>query len=146
MKVEEAALELLGRRKAREKFSDFCTYVTPHEVPAEHHLLICDNVDRVVDGEIDNLMIFAPPGSAKSTYSTKKFPSYYLGRHPDMAIICASYDTELATEFGRQVRNYVTDANYQVVFPGTRLSEDSRSKGQWATDVGGTYYACGWRS
>lgn len=138
----EAAEVLLARRKARETFADYCSYLTPEEIPADHHRLICKYVDKVVNGEIRRLMIFAPPGSAKSTYSTKKFPSYYLGRFPKKSIICGSYDTELSTEFGRIVRNYVNSNEYQSLFE-TRLSEDSRSKGQWATEQGGTYYACG---
>jgi hypothetical protein len=143
MDFDGAVDELYARRKARETFADYCRYLTPEEVPAKHHELICRYVDKVVEGEIRNLLVFAPPGSAKSTYSTKKFPAYYLGRLPKSSIICASYDTDLATEFGRQVRNYVGSDRYQAVFTGTKLSEDSRSKGQWATDAGGFYYATG---
>lgn len=138
----QAAEELLARRKGRSKFSDFCRYITPDEQPSLHQELICDYVDLVVEGKIRRLMIFAPPGSAKSTYSTKKFPAYYVGRFPKKAIICASYDSELSTEFGRQVRNYVASNRYKNIFE-TKLSEDSRSKGQWATDEGGTFYSCG---
>ena len=138
----QAAEILLERRAARERFADYCRYITPEEPPSLHQEVICEYMDKVIEGEIRRLLIFAPPGSAKSTYSTKKFPAYFLGRFPKKAIICGSYDAELSTEFGRIVRNYVNDPKYGVLFD-TRLSEDSRSKGQWATNYDGTYYACG---
>lgn len=138
----EAAEELLKRRKAREKFADFCLYIKPEEPPADHHELLCNHLDLVIKGVIRRLMIFMPPGCAKSTYSSKNFPPYYLGKFPKKAIISGSYDTELTTEFGRQVRNILNDKPYQRIF-NTKLSEDSRAKGQWATEEGGTYYACG---
>lgn len=117
--------------------------MAPYEPPAKHHELICDACDKVLEGEIRNLMIFMPPGSAKSSYASVRFPAYYLGRKPRNGIITASYGDELATAFGRKVRNLVGSQEHQNVFPGSGLAEDSQAKGEWETNEGGSYFAVG---
>ena len=138
----EAARVLQSRRKAREGFANFCRYLFPDEPPASHHEVLCNALDKVVSGEIRRLMVFMPPGSAKSTYSSVRFPPYYLGRFSNKNIICGSYGEGLATSFGRKVRNIVNDGEYGAVF-GTSLAEDARAKGEWETKDGGTYFSCG---
>lgn len=83
-----------------------------------------------------------PPGSAKSTYASVRFPAYFLGRKPDKNIICASYGENLATSFGRKVRNLLNTKEYRNVFD-IYLAEDSQAKGEWETNQGGSYFAAG---
>ena len=87
-------------------------------------------------------MVFMWPGAAKSSYSSKRFPGYYLGRFPKKNIISASYGEGLASNFGRIVRNTLDMPEYRNLFD-TKLSEDSRAKGEWETQEGGTYFAAG---
>lgn len=138
----DAAIELENRIKARQRFADFSRYINPDEPPAQHHELICDTLDDVIDGVEDRVMLFLPPGSAKSTYSSVRFPAYYLGRCPDKNIICGSYGEGLSTTFGRKVRGIVNSKEYGLLF-NTRLSPDVQAKGEWETKDGGSYFACG---
>ncbi len=144
---QDAAKLLLERRKARRCFNDFCHAVTPDEKPADHHKLLNECLDKVVSGEIPNLMVFMPPGSAKSTYATVKFPAYVMGRWDEQgktsSIITASYGQDLANNFGRKVRNLVRTPEYQSVFPDTELSQDSQSKSEWETAKGNNYKSVG---
>jgi predicted phage terminase large subunit-like protein len=71
------------------------------------------------------------------------FAAWYLGRHPDRFVICASYGQELADDFGRKVRNLVSYPLHEAVFPGCRLAEDSSSMRRFNTTTGGSYYAVG---
>jgi hypothetical protein len=138
----EAAEVLLERRKARTSLAAFSKFMNPEEPPALHHRVLCDALDDVVEGRVRRLMVFMPPGSAKSTYSSVRFPGYFLGRFPKKNIICGSYGEGLATSFGRKVRNMLDTKEYNTLFQ-TKLSEDSRAKGEWETQDGGTYFACG---
>ena len=138
-----ARAELARRAAARSRFAKFSEYIAPDEPPAAHHRLICDACDDVLAGKLRRLLIFMPPGSAKSTYASVRFPAYFLGRMPHKSIIAASYGEDLPTEFGRRVRNIVAGDEYPRIFPGTVLSADSRAAGQWATTLGGGYYAAG---
>lgn len=152
----DAAAVLTQRRKARESLIDFSLNLFPEEPPAKHHRLLCRALDEVAaamapgardeipggEWRKDRLMVFMPPGSAKSSYATVRFPAYFLGKFPTEAIICASYASDLATEFGRKVRNIVKSKEYGHLF-STRLSEDSQAKGEWGTNFGGSYFAAG---
>lgn len=143
MSSAEAARELLARRRGRESFADFCRYATPEEPPAEHHELICDVGDRIISGECKRAMFFMPPGSAKSTYATVRFPAYYLGRMGKKGVICASYSDTIATNFGKKTRNLIRGDESQVLFPGLQLQTDSQAKGEWETHDGGFYFSVG---
>lgn len=88
-------------------------------------------------------MVFMPPGSAKSSYASVRFPAYYLGRLGRKSIICASYGGDLATSFGRKVRNLVDTDECRAVFPQLRLSDDQKARGEWETSEGGSYFAVG---
>lgn len=140
---QQAAQELLNRRIARRNFTSYCEYIAPDEPPADHHKLLCEALDKVIDGEIRNLMVFMPPGSAKSSYGSVRFPAYYLGRLKKKSIICASYGTDLATSFGRKVRNLVSSQPSKNLFPDLSLSEDQQARGEWETKDGGCYFAVG---
>ena len=140
---QEAAQELLNRRKARARLTDYCLYVAPDEPPAAHHRLLCDALDDVVDGLNDRLLVFMPPGSAKSTYGTVRFPAYYLGKTKDKNIICGSYAADLAESFGKKCRNLVATPEHSNVFPDCTLSDDTKARGEWETKNGGSYKSCG---
>ena len=71
------------------------------------------------------------------------FPAWFLGRHPDRSIITACYGQELADDFGRQVRNRVSDPVHHAIFTEFRLADDSTSMRRFNTTAGGSYYAVG---
>ena len=144
---QDAAKILLARRKARKSFTEYCRYIAPLEPPAQHHRLLCDRLQDIVDGKITNLMVSMPPGSAKSTYCSVRFPTYFLGRFPKRDLIQASNTSELASRFGRKARNLIDTRRYSTLFDIT-LAKDSQAKNQWEVipagdDVGGEYYAIG---
>lgn len=126
----------------RSSLLDWCTEALAGvgQAPAAHHRLIIGRLEAVARGEIDRLMIFAPPGSAKSTYATVLFPAWWFTQAPRSAIISASHTGDLAESFGRRVRNTVDQYNDLL---GYQLSADSRAAGKWDTDSGGEYLAAG---
>lgn len=110
------------------------------QTPARHHRLLIGELERVERGELDRLMVFMPPGSAKSTYASILFPVWWFCRHPRSAVIAASHTAELAEWFGRRVRNTITAHSVTL---GFGLAADSAAAGRWETDAGGEYYAAG---
>lgn len=110
---------------------------------AAHHRLIVDRLEAVERGEILRLMIFMPPRHGKSLLATQLFCAWYLGRHPDRKIITSSYGQELSDDFGRQVRNLVSDPKHLAIFPECHLSADATSMKRFSTTAGGAYYAVG---
>lgn len=127
---------------ARKNLTAFTRYLNLGFDPARHHELLIEKLEAIERGDIKRLMVFMPPGSAKSTYASILFPAWYLGRNQDKAVLASSHTTELAERFGRRVRNILADKPYQQLFD-TRLAADSQAAGRWATSGGGEYYASG---
>ena len=134
-----AALELLRRRKVRRSCIEWSRHIGLE--PAAHHQLIIDEFEELLaTDEYDILLIFAPPGSAKSSYISVALPSWYMGRFPGNSILAASHSTTLAEKWGRKVRNIVAEHSVTL---GVSLADDSKAAGRWATNKGGEYYAVG---
>lgn len=113
--------------------------------PAAHHHLIAQYLEKVERGEIKRLIIQSPPRSGKSMIVSTYFPAWYMGKNPDKRVVCASYGQELASDFGRAVRNQFSDTLFQQIFPGVRLAEDSAAadKFELAPPRRGGYVAVG---
>lgn len=142
--VSEDEREFLRLHAATKSFAGFCREIAPNEPPdAAHHRLFCEVADDIISGDKRRVMIFVPPGSAKSTYFSVRLPAYFVGKAKERGIICASHTSELATSFGRKVRNIVGSPEYHRLFPKTRLTQDSKAKGEWETTSGGFYFASG---
>jgi predicted phage terminase large subunit-like protein len=127
---------------AAENLIAFTEYTNPGYSSAPHHRKIAEKLEAVERGEIDRLAIFMPPRHGKSELASRRFPAWYLGRNPDRQIIAASYNSDLASDFGREVRNIVAGPEYCAIFD-TRLREDSRAAERWNTEQGGAYVAAG---
>lgn len=136
-------MELLKRRRARQSLLNFTDYTTPNWRPGKIHRIVCEQLDRVISREIDRLMLLCPPQHGKSQIASRRFPAYVLGRDPTLDVIAASASADLATGFGRDVRNCVASREYSNVFPETQLAEDSQAKDRWHTKQGGSYFAVG---
>jgi predicted phage terminase large subunit-like protein len=121
----------------------FTEYTNPLYQRAGHHERIAAKLEAVERGEIDRLMIFMPPRHGKSELASKRFPAWCLGRDPKRQIIAASYNSDLANDFGRNVRNLVAEPEFGQVFPSVSLATDSAAANRMNTNHGGAYVAAG---
>jgi predicted phage terminase large subunit-like protein len=154
-----AAWELLRRRKARQSLIEYARYIEVPGAPAsedeetesfkpvetvlaQHHLLILDALQRCIERDHGRLMIFMPPGSAKSTYASVVAPSWAMGRKPGFKVIGVSYGSDMAKKFGRRTRSIIRQQKYQALF-GTGLSADQAAADEWALESGSEYMSGG---
>ena len=121
------------------------TLVTDFKM-GRHIELLCDRLQKVADGKIKRLMVFLPPRSSKSLIASKIFPAWYMGRNPNHEIMSVSHSDQLASDFGRSVRDIVNTEEYQRIFKGVQLKADVKAAGKWKTNQNGSYYAAGVRS
>mgnify|MGYP001559351097 CR=1 FL=1 len=139
---QTAASELLRRRVARNSLLDFSLYTNSAYQVAPHHKLIAEKLEAVERGDIKRLMITMPPRHGKSELASRRFPAWFIGRNSDKQIIAASYNSDLANDFGREVRNIVGSQEFGNLYQ-TSLSADSKAANRWHTDKGGMYVAAG---
>jgi predicted phage terminase large subunit-like protein len=124
---------------------NFTEYTFPRYKTARIHKKIAGQLERIEKGEIDRLMLLVPPRHGKSELASRRFPAYYLGKHPHKQFISASAAGPLAEDFGRDVRNIIASPEYGCLFD-TKLAEDSQAKGRWNTSQGGSYFSVGVKS
>ena len=140
---EEAAAEILRRRRGRERLIGFTEYTLPKYNADPFHHLVAEKLEAVERGEIKRLMLFAPPRHGKSELSTRRFPAYYMARNPEKNVISASYNGDFATTFGRDVRNIVRGKEFPILFPDIKIRSDNRAADEWELEQGGKYFAVG---
>ncbi|MFA5543270.1 MAG: terminase family protein [Bacilli bacterium] len=101
-----------------------------------------DAVLKLERGEDVRIIIECPPQHGKSEIATKKFPAWCLGKHTDWPVMVGSYSGDLAFKFGQETRDIINSSSYQSIF-NTKLSQDTKAKGYWKTQHGGSYMATG---
>jgi predicted phage terminase large subunit-like protein len=128
------------RRRCRQDFLSFAIESLSGQslVPAAHHRLICSELQALADGRSDRLMILAPPGSAKTTYTSRLFPAWFFAFRPGSNVIAASHTASLAEENSGHVQRIVRDHADTL---GYKLGNDA--KDLWHPTTGGGYLATG---
>ena len=99
--------------------------------------------EEVARGDVKRLIINMPPRHTKSEFASYLLPAWFLGKFPHKKVIQTSHTAELATGFGRKVRNLVDSDAYRRIFPQIELQTDSKAAGRWNTNFGGDYFAIG---
>tara|TARA_R110000868_G_scaffold14238_3_gene66222 strand:- start:1856 stop:3340 length:1485 start_codon:yes stop_codon:yes gene_type:complete len=131
------------QKDGQEQYLKFVETVWPSFIEGKHHKLMADAFERVASGKLKRLIINMPPRHTKSEFASYVLPSWFLGRFPEKKVIQTAHTAELAVGFGRKVRNLVGSEDYQKVFPGVTLRQDSKAAGRWNTSAGGEYFAIG---
>jgi len=129
--------------KAQDDFMAFVNYVWPTFIHGRHHQRMARAFEKVARGECKRLIINMAPRHSKSEMASYLLPAWFLGKFPQKKIIQASYNAELATGFGRKVRNLVDSDKFKDVFPNVELRTDSKAAGRWNTNHNGDYFAIG---
>lgn len=127
----------------RENLLNFACHMVPQYKINWHHRVVARHLHAIESGEITRLIITMPPRHGKSMLASELFPAWFMGRNPADNVIFTTYGQNLADRFGRKVRNTIDSADFRKIFPECVLSDDSKSKRQFATTAGGEYSATG---
>lgn len=157
----QAAAELLRRRRARADPVHYAEYVdvpgrpvedepdegevvidAPETLLALHHKMILREVEECFLKDTGRLMIFMPPGSAKSTYGSVVAPSYLMGKYKKTRIGLASYADSLALKMGRRTRSIINQKRYKKTFD-VELSNESAAANNFKLTNDSEYMATG---
>lgn len=159
---QQAALELLRRKRARTSLVDYAQAIDVPGRPvsddpdewvflpvetgtADHHVLLMKTLEEVEAGTVKQLMVFMPPGSAKSTYVSVVFSTWFMGKKAGRQIILASYASDIARKQGRRARQIVKSAKFAPLF-STAVRSDNSAADEWSLDNGSEFMAGGIQS
>lgn len=139
--------ELAARIVARRNLLQFIKRFRPNYKAGWVHEDICRRLQRFMEqveqGLEPRLLLMVPVRHGKSEISSRHFPAFVLGHHPDWEIIAASGASSLAMSFSRYLRDVIRDQSYRALFPDTQLDSASQSVENWGTTHGGGYLAAG---
>ena len=110
-------------------------------VVPDHARVICRAIQRCVEKPYGRLMILAPPGATKSTFTSVVAPTWIMGRWPRKRVILASYASEIAERQSRKARQIARSPSYAALFDAT-LPKDNRAADEWGLTNGSTFL-CG---
>lgn len=128
MRTEEETNRLLkllqdkNKSLATESFCEFLKYANPVFQLKWYHRVIAENCQKLLNGEIQNLMVFVPPQHGKSEIISRLFPAWALGKNPDLKIVGSSYSADLAEQFSRSIQRTIDSEEYQEIFKETYLN------------------------
>ena len=107
---------------------------------AVHHILHLRALQETSETPNGRLITLMPPGSAKTTYGSVVFPSWYLGKNRGSGLILTSYGDDLARKMGRKTRSIIRQPRYRRIFD-TGLSGESQAADQFLLENGSAYMA-----
>lgn len=114
----------------------FIKKVMPSYKFYKFHATVIEQLQRVIDGKCNRLILQVPPRHGKSLLASQLLPAAYLLAHPDRYVGISSYSAELAEGFSRKAREYFKDG-------GGLLNESSKAVNAWGTEGGGGLWAAG---
>lgn len=124
---DAVALELARRRP------EAYAFVAHGLRPAPHHLLWLERLRTTVVTPGGRLVLVAPPGAAKSTYVSFVLPLWYLGTHPDRAVLAVTSSETMSHQFhGTVALGLSSNPAHTTVFPEPDARPDP-ARG-WSTD------------
>lgn len=135
-------IDIPGAPVEDDEDQDGAAYRGIHRPQALHHKVLIGKLESIERGDIRRLMVFMPPGSAKSTYASVIFPTWFMGRAKGRNVIVGTYASDLARKIGRRARSLVKQPVYQEIF-GTTISSDSSAADEWALDNGNDFMGGG---
>ncbi len=100
------------------------------------HATLIKELQKVIDGKNNRLIIQCPPRVGKSLLSSQLFPAAYLLSHPDRNVGIVSYSADLAQGFNRNAREMFRGA-------GGELDPYAQAVTMWKTAQGGSCWAVG---
>jgi predicted phage terminase large subunit-like protein len=109
-------------------------------LPARHQRAFISKLEDVLSGRSLRVVIEAPPGSAKSTYTSLIAPMAAFQRRRGMRIIAASHTADLALDFSGKLQTLIHDMHSDDVLSYHLRTEN---KQRWYTTNGGAYLAAG---
>lgn len=110
-----------------------------------HHEIICNHLEAVTDGRINNLLINVPPGTSKSTLVSVMWPAWEWAENPALRYFGVSYEESLSIRDAELCKRIIQSERYhrwyrtEIKYGANQKTKYETTSGGWrlATSVGG---------
>ena len=138
---------------ARRKFLPYVQAMWPDVVLGAHHEIMAEAFEDLVFGKLNRLIINIAPRHSKSEMTSWLLPTWFLGLQPRAKLMLCMNTQDLASGFGRRIRNTISKEAistelkgldpYHDIFPEMDLAKDSGAANHWHDIAGGEFYGVG---
>ena len=135
--------KLMDPEQGFREFSKWCFQIQMGSVFQEQdfHQIIFDGCQKVINGEIDRLIVTIPPRHSKTQILSIFLPLYSFCHNPTAHNIITSYGDDIVAESSGYIRQIMTDDLFQKIFPTVRIDPAKRSLERWGTTKSGVMHA-----
>lgn len=125
----------VAKKRCHDEHLSFCRYFFKHRHGSKfivnwHHHYIADEVEKVLKGETENLVINVPPGSSKTEIVVINLIARGLAINPRARFLHLSYSDDLALLNSQTARNIITSDEFQRLWP-LEIASDTKAKKRW---------------
>ncbi len=120
--------------RAQNHLLDFTQHTWPDYIADPFHVDVCSQIDKLVDGELQYMMLFAPPQHGKSEIVSRRLPPYWLAKRPDMPVGLISYGASLALLNTRAAQAIFLSPQYKEIFPHMMKDDKNWRIADWHTE------------
>jgi predicted phage terminase large subunit-like protein len=96
-KQEETYMKRLSDM-AQHDLTAYHEFMRPDEPPAKHQIMMCEWLEQVERGELQFLGLSLSPGTAKSSYGSRSFVQWFMGRNPSKRVLAVGHALDVRTE------------------------------------------------
>lgn len=140
--TKRAEVERLRRDRAKRRWAtpgDFAQWLDPSTRQTPALRLVDTELAAFARSQADKLALYMAPQEGKSERAVRRNVAWLLALDPSLRIAIVSFEQEMATRWGRQIKRDIEDRPEL----GIRLRADSSAAGRWETDLGGGVYCVG---
>lgn len=125
-------------RRAEASLAEFTKqawHVIEPNTPYSHNWHIdalCEHLEAVSDGEINNLLVNVPPGTMKSILTSVMWPAWEWLADQSIRILGASYGEDLSLRDAKKTRDIITSPWYQARWPQVQIEKGQDQKTHYA--------------
>jgi predicted phage terminase large subunit-like protein len=109
-------------------FLEHLQETSPYRAVPKHHVIAAQQIDRVVSGEIDNLMLLMPVQHGKSFVFSDRVPCYLLGMNPRTHILLTAYGNPLVQRAVNANRMIMASDYWQKNFGWSVGNKDTQNQ------------------
>ena len=125
--------DIILQAVARRNFWAYCLYWDREFFQRRPFLYqIAVELQRIADGEINSLSVSLPPRAGKS-YITSLFAAWLIGCNPEGSVMRNSTTARLYNKFSYDIRSFIRDPRFKLIFPNVKLADDKQSLEGWNT-------------
>ena len=107
----------------------------------DFHSIIFDVGQKIVDGVYDRVVVTIPPRHSKTQLLSIFLPLYSFCHNPGSHNIICSYAEDVVLESSGYIRQIMTDALFEKIFPKVRIDASKRALDRWGTTRSGVLHA-----